>query len=88
VHQSTSPGLPTDLRSLIVDLQTFATDYGKQLDAQIAGDDATVAQEESTIGSDRAKLGSYDVDKIGAEIDAFYRPLIDRFNSEIAAATS
>jgi hypothetical protein len=88
VQQSTSPGLPSDLGSLIVDLQTFVTDYGKQLDAQIAGDDATVAQDESTIDSDRAKLGSYDVDKIGAEIDSFYRPLIERFNSEIAAATS
>jgi hypothetical protein len=30
----------------------------------------------------------YNVDKIGSDIDAFYRPLIDRFNSEIAAATS
>jgi hypothetical protein len=84
----TAPGLPSDLHSLIVDLQTFVTDYGKQLDAQIAGDDATVAQDESTIDSDRAKLGTYDVDKIGSEIDGFYRPLIDRFNSEIAAATS
>ncbi|HET9782912.1 MAG TPA: hypothetical protein VFR33_14165 [Candidatus Dormibacteraeota bacterium] len=88
VQLSTSPGLPADLHSLIVDLQTFVTDYGKQLDAQIAGDDATVAQDESTIDSDRAKLGTYDVDKIGSEIDGFYRPLIDRFNSEIAAATS
>jgi hypothetical protein len=88
VQQSTSPGLPSDLHSLMSDLQTFVTDFGKQLDAQIAGDDATVAQDESVIDSDRAKLGSYDVDKIGTEIDAFYKPLIDRFNSEIAAATS
>jgi hypothetical protein len=88
VQLSASPGLPADLHSLIVDLQTFVTDYGKQLDAQIAGDDATVAQEESTIDSDRAKLGAYDVDKIGTEINAFYRPMIDRYNSEIAAATA
>jgi hypothetical protein len=88
VQQSTSPGLPSDLHSLMSDLQTFVIDFGKQLDAQIAGDDATVAQDESVIDSDRAKLGSYDVDKIGTEIDAFYKPLIDRFNSEIAAATS
>lgn len=88
VQQSASPGLPADLHSLTLDLQTFVSDYGKQLDAQIAGDDASVAQDESAIDSDRAKLGSYDVDKIGTEIDAFYRPMIDRFNSEIAAATS
>lgn len=88
IEQSTAPGLPSDLHSLMVDLQTFATDYGKQLDAQIAGDDATVAQYQSTINSDREKLGSYDIDKIQAEINAFYKPLVDRFNSEMAAATS
>jgi hypothetical protein len=88
VQQSSAPGLPPDLHSLMVDLQTFVSDFGKQLDAQIAGDDATVAQYQSSLDSDRNKLGTYDVDKIGSDIDAFYRPLIDRFNSEIAAATS
>jgi hypothetical protein len=88
VQQSTAPGLPPDLHSLMMDLKTFAGDFGKQLDAQIAGDDATVAQLQSNLDSDRMKLGTYDVDKIGGEIDAYFRPLISRFNSEIAAATS
>jgi hypothetical protein len=88
VQQSTAPGLPSDLHSLMVDLQTFVSDFAKQLDAQIAGDDAAVAQYESSLGSDRNKLGTYNVDKIGNDIDAFYRPMIERFNSEIAAATS
>lgn len=88
VQQSTAPGLPSDLHALMVDLQTFTSDYGKQLDAQIAGDDASVAQYQSSVESDREKLGSYDVDKIQGEINAFYKPLVDRFNSEMAAATS
>lgn len=88
VQESSAPGLPPDLHALMVDLQTFATDFGKQLDAQIAGDDATVAQLQSNLDSDRNKLGTYNVDKIGSDIDAFYRPMIERFNSEIAAATS
>jgi hypothetical protein len=88
VQKSTAPGLPPDLHSLMVDLQTFMSDFGKQLDAQIAGDDAGVAQYQSSLDADRGKLGTYNVDKIGSDIDAFYRPLIDRFNSEIAAATS
>ena len=33
------------------------------------------------------KIGTYDIDRIGGEIDAFFRPLIDRYNSEIIAAT-
>jgi hypothetical protein len=88
VQESTAPGLPPDLHSLMVDLQTFVSDFGKQLDAQIAGDDAAVAQYQASLDADRSKLGTYNVDKIGSDIDAFYRPLRDRFNSEIGAATS
>ena len=88
VQQSTAPGLPPDLHALMVDLQTFVSDFGKQIDAQIAGDDAAVVQYQSSLDADRNKLGTYNVDKIGSDIDAFYRPLMERFNSEIAAATS
>ena len=83
---STSPGLPTELHDLMADLQTFVGDYGKQLGAQLAGDDASVAAYQAAIVADLAKIGKYDIDKIGREIDAFYKPLIDRFNKEIAAA--
>ena len=88
VQQSSSPGLPADLHDLMVDLQSFVTDYGKELDAQLAGDDASVAQYQAGVEADLTKLSAYDIDKIGKEIDAFYKPLIDRFNSEIAAATA
>jgi hypothetical protein len=88
LQQSTAPGLPTDLHDLIVDLQAFLSDYGKQLDAQVAGDSVSVAAYQSTVAADLTKLGAYDVDKIGREIDAFFKPLIDRFNSEMAAATA
>jgi hypothetical protein len=88
VQQSTSPGLPADLHDLMVDLQSFVTDYGKQLDAQLAGDDASVAQYQAGVEADLTKLGAYDIDKIGKEIDSFYKPLIVRFNSQIAAATA
>ncbi len=86
-QQATAPGLPADLRDLLVDLQTFVTDYGKQLDAQLAGDHASVAAYQSNLVADLTKIGAYDIDKIGTEIDAFYKPLIDQFNSEMAAAT-
>lgn len=88
VQRSSAPGLPVDLHNLMVDLQTFIGDFGKQLDAQVAGDDASVARYQASLDADRAKLAAYDVHKIGNAIDAFYKPLIDRFNSEIAAATA
>jgi len=85
---STSPGLPAELHALMTDLASFAADFGKQLDAQIAGDDASVAVYEATVQADQAKISAYDIDKIGTEITAFYKPLIDQFNKEITAATS
>lgn len=87
-QHSTAPGLPGELHSLMTDLQSFVGDYGKQLDAKLVGDDARVAAYRDTLAADLQKIGGYDIDKIGGEIDAFYKPLIDRFNTEIVAATS
>lgn len=88
VRLATSPGLPAALHDLMLDFQTLVTDYGKQLDAQLAGDAAGVATYQASVEADRAKIGGYNIDQIGTQIDAYYKPLIDRFNSEIAAATS
>ncbi len=85
---STAPGLPAELHDLMSDLQTFVSDYGTQFDAQIAGDAASVAVYQAVVQADLTKISKYDIDKIGSEIDAFYKPLIDRFNTEIAAATA
>lgn len=85
---SSSPGLPSDLHSLVTDMQTLMDDYGKQLTAKLAGDDATVTAYQANLDADLQKIGAYDFNKIGADINAFYLPLIDRYNKEIAAATS
>ena len=88
VKQSTAPGLPADLQALMVAFQTFVADYGLELDAQKAGDNAGVARHAADVQNDLNKINSYDVDTMGSEIDGFYRPLIERFNSEMAAATA
>ena len=85
---STSPGFPVDLHDMTTVLTKFVADYGKQLDAEAAGDDAAAAAQRATVSADVASLGEYDVDRIGAEIAAFFKPMIDTFNSEIAAATA
>ena len=85
---STSPGFPVDLHDMTTVLTKFVADYGKQLDAEAAGDDAAAAAQRATVSADVASLGEYDVDRIGAEIAAFFKPMIETFNSEIAAATA
>ncbi len=85
---STAPGLPTELHSLMVDFESLVTDFGKLLDAAAAGDLTTLTSSEKAAEADANKMSSYNFDSIGAQIDAFYKPLLDSFNSEMAKATA
>lgn len=85
---STSPGLPTELHSLMVDFQKLVTDFGQFLDAAQANDATTLATYEKAVEDDATKIGGYNFDKMSSDIDAFYQQLVDRFNSEMAAATA
>jgi hypothetical protein len=67
-----APGLPDDLHALMTDLEAFMADT--DLGTSVAGD--------------LNRIAAYNIDTIGSEIDAFYRPMIDRYNSEISAATA
>lgn len=85
---STSPGLPAALHDLTVDMQALDSDFARDLDARLAADDAGIASADDAITADLQKVAGYDYDKIDADITAFYKPLLDRFNTEITAATS
>jgi hypothetical protein len=85
---SGAPGLPPDLHPLMVDVQTLVTDFGKLVDAAQAGDDAGIAANRQSVQDDANKIGTYNFDQINTGIDAYYKPLVDRFNSEMAAATA
>ncbi|HKV87874.1 MAG TPA: hypothetical protein VJT78_07760 [Candidatus Dormibacteraeota bacterium] len=88
LQMSGAPGLPVELKSAMTDWQSLATDYGKLVDASRAGDDAAVATASSAVGADANTLSAYNYDKINTEITDYYKPLIDRFNAEMANATS
>ncbi len=87
-QRASAPGLPSELQSLTVDMQTLVADFGKMLAAAQAGNDSGVSTAEAAVQADLSKISAYDFDKIRAEIDAFYKPLLDGFNSEMAAATA
>ena len=70
------------------DLQAFVADYAKKLDAQAMGDYDAEDAADASVAADATRIAKYDIDKIGGEIDAFYRPMVDRYNSEITAATA
>jgi hypothetical protein len=85
---SGAPGLPPDLHALMVDLGTLVTDFGKLLDAAAANDDTAVTNAENSVQADASKLGTYNVDKIMVEIGAFYKPMFDTIDSEMAKAAA
>ena len=85
---SSSPGLPPELAALTGDLQKLATDYGRQLDAELAGNYDRATLIASDVAGDMARIGSFDVDGVGPKMDAYFKPSIDRYNAEIRAATA
>ncbi len=85
---SSAPGLPPEVHAFVVDFQTFATDIGGLLAAVNAGDVSSAQSLTNKVQADVSKLDAYDFTKIGNEIDAYYKPTIDDFNSEISKANA
>jgi hypothetical protein len=85
---SSAPGLPSELHTLMVDVATLVTDFGKLLTAAAANDDTAITNAENSVQADANKLGTYNVDKIMAEIAAYYKPMFDTINSEMAKAAA
>jgi hypothetical protein len=40
------------------------------------------------VQADADKISKYNFNQIGAEIDTFYKPMVDAFNAEMAKATA
>jgi hypothetical protein len=85
---STAPGLPPDLHSLMNDFETLVADFGKLVTATQAKDDPGIASAATTIQADADKISGYNYDKISADIDTYFQPLVADFNSQMAAATA
>lgn len=85
---SSAPGLPAELHALMVDFGTFVTDFGKLLAGVAAGDDSAITSAENGVQTDAAKLGTYNMDTILAEIGAYYKPMFDTVDSEMAQAAA
>jgi hypothetical protein len=83
-----APGLPGEVHNMLVDLQTLVVDFGTLIDALVSNDSAKVVGAGRSVEADGTKIGAYDFTKIGAAIDAYYKPRIDAFNSEMAKATA
>ncbi len=84
-----APGLPPDMKAFLVDLQALATDTSKLLnDAANGASDSTVQADVNQVDADGVKADAHDIVKINTAILAFYTPLIDAYNAEVAKANA
>jgi hypothetical protein len=72
----------------MVDLGKLVTDFGTLLDAAAASDYTAITNADNAVQADANKLGTYDLNKILAEIDAYYKPMFDQIDSEMAKAAA
>ncbi len=83
-----APGLPPEMKQFLTVFQSLATDFGKVLSAASAGDSAGADAAVKAVDADVTKLEGFDFTKMSTAIKAFYQPLIDDFNAEVAKANS
>jgi hypothetical protein len=83
---SSAPGLPSEVHAQMIDLGTLVSDYRKLLDSVAANDDTAIINANKSVQADAAKLETYKVDKIMTEIGAYYAPMFDEINAEMAKA--
>lgn len=88
IQLDAAPGLPSTVDTFLHDVQALATDVTNLLNAAAAGDQTAFDAASKAGDADASKVDSYDFDKIGNEINAFYKPLIDAYNSEVDKANN
>ncbi|MGH7762860.1 MAG: hypothetical protein ACREOM_00385 [Candidatus Dormibacteraceae bacterium] len=85
---SSAPGLPADLHALMTDFETLVADFGNLVTDAQANNDSAVSADAAKVQADSDRISSHNYDKISADIDTYYKPLVDDFNSEMAAAAA
>jgi hypothetical protein len=84
-----APGLPPDMKAFLTDLQTMGADTTKLLNDAINGaDNTTLTAEANQVDADGVKVDAHDIAKINIAILAFYTPLVDAYNAEVAKANA
>jgi hypothetical protein len=81
---TSAPGLPHQYHDFLIALQTYAADFGKELNAR---DKATFDAAHNLVVADNAKLNAVDFTGTAASIQSYYKKYRDAFNSEMDQAT-
>jgi len=81
-------GLPIELHDRLLNLQTFANDFGNLLNAYLNRDQAAYDAADKALTADTAKLKAYDPAAPAAKIKSYYQHYRADFNQEMDKATA
>lgn len=83
---STAPGVSSQMSTFVKDMQTLANDFGKLLSDAQAGDQNAVQQDAAKLDADLKALDAIDFNAASTQEQAFYKNLIDQYNSFVDKA--
>ena len=86
IQEDSAPGVAAQMDGFLKDLQKTANDFATLVVAVRAGNSAGVNAAVAALDADTTKLDGYDFNAMGASEQAFYKALIDKYNTEIDAA--
>jgi hypothetical protein len=81
-----SPGLPPEVDELMRLIQVIDGDFSNLLNAEISKNASAVGAAEKAGRADTAKLQVLDHSMVVQEMQAFYAPMIDTYNADVAKA--
>ena len=80
-----APGMPAEFDAFLHDVQNFANDFAAVVNAKTSAEEKAADQK---LQADIKKIEGYDFSKISAQIEAFYKQLLDKYNSEVDQANA
>jgi hypothetical protein len=83
-----APGLPPQVDRLMRLIQVIGDDFARVFSAALAHNTAAVAAAEKVGSADIAKLRAFDFSTIVTDIEAFYTPMVDAYNADVARAAA
>jgi len=86
IQEDSAPGVASQMDPFLKDLQKTANDFAALVAAARAGNSSGVNAAAAALEADSTKLDGYDFAAMGTSESAYYKALIDKYNTEVDAA--
>ena len=86
IQEDSAPGVASQMDPFLKDLQKTANDFSTLVAAVRANNSPAVNAAVAALDADTTKLDGYDFNAMGTSEQAYYKALIDKYNTEVDAA--